>query len=126
MRHSWMGSNSLGVTQNDARKERLIDKHCSKLQCISPQGSRLPSALVAGTALAGVLGVLCALRVSAESAATPENASPALDEIVVTASKRVSTVQDTPISISAVSGNELLARGVASLIHRYVQAIARI
>jgi outer membrane receptor protein involved in Fe transport len=33
----------------------------------------------------------------------------------VTASKRVSTVQDTPISISAVSGNDLLARGVASL-----------
>ena len=33
---------------------------------------------------------------------------------MVTASKRASTVQDTPISISAVSGADLLARGVAS------------
>jgi outer membrane receptor protein involved in Fe transport len=38
-----------------------------------------------------------------------------LDELVVTAQKRVSTVQDTPISISAVSGDDLLARGVSSL-----------
>jgi iron complex outermembrane receptor protein len=34
---------------------------------------------------------------------------------VVTASKRVSTVQDTPISISAVTGEDLQARGIASL-----------
>jgi iron complex outermembrane receptor protein len=38
-----------------------------------------------------------------------------LDEIVVTAQKRISTVQTTPISISVVSGDDLLARGVASL-----------
>jgi iron complex outermembrane receptor protein len=35
-----------------------------------------------------------------------------LQEIVVTAEKRASTVQDTPISITAVSGDEILARGV--------------
>ena len=38
-----------------------------------------------------------------------------LDEIVVTAQKRSSTIQTTPISISAVSGDDLRARGVASL-----------
>jgi iron complex outermembrane receptor protein len=38
-----------------------------------------------------------------------------LAEVVITAEKRVSTVQDTPISISAVSGDALLTRGVASL-----------
>jgi iron complex outermembrane recepter protein len=38
-----------------------------------------------------------------------------LAEVVVTAQKRVSTVQETPISISAVSGEDLQARGVASL-----------
>jgi iron complex outermembrane recepter protein len=43
-----------------------------------------------------------------------ESASP-LAEVVVTAQKRVSTVQDTPISISAVTGDDLLARGVVSL-----------
>jgi iron complex outermembrane recepter protein len=63
----------------------------------------------------GVLGLFFALSAYAESAVTPENAGAALEEIVVTASKRVSTVQDTPISISAVTGNDLLARGVASL-----------
>ena len=43
------------------------------------------------------------------------NNSGELAEVVVTAQKRVSTVQDTPISISAVSGDDLQARGVASL-----------
>jgi iron complex outermembrane recepter protein len=50
----------------------------------------------------------------AQSVPDTESASP-LAEVVVTAQKRVSTVQNTPISISAVSGDELLARGVVSL-----------
>jgi outer membrane receptor protein involved in Fe transport len=49
-----------------------------------------------------------------ESSASGDGPS-ALEEIVVTAQKRVSTVQTTPISISAVSGDDLQARGVASL-----------
>ncbi len=38
-----------------------------------------------------------------------------LDEIVVTAQKRVSTVQSTPISITAVTGEDLQVRGISSL-----------
>ena len=72
-------------------------------------------AMVAGAAMTGVLGLFVAFKVNADSAVTSENAGGALEEIVVTASKRASTVQDTPISISAVTGNDLLARGVASL-----------
>jgi iron complex outermembrane recepter protein len=49
-----------------------------------------------------------------DSPVLADNPSP-IDEIVVTAQKRVSTVQTTPISISAVSGDDLLARGVSSL-----------
>ena len=71
--------------------------------------------LIVGTSVIGFLGFISALRAAAESIVTPENASASLDEIVVTASKRASTVQDTPISISAVSGDDLQARGVASL-----------
>jgi iron complex outermembrane receptor protein len=38
-----------------------------------------------------------------------------LDDIVVTAQKRASTVQETPISISAVSGDDLQDRGITSV-----------
>src|ERR1700761_8090931 len=48
----------------------------------------------------------------AEGTDTPE---PAVEEVVITAQKRLSTAQSTPISIFAVSGDELTARGVSSL-----------
>src|SRR6202167_4197164 len=96
---SWMDSISFGGKQNDA----------------PPINSKRLLALVAATAMTGVLGPSFALEVNAESAVTPESASATLDEVVVTASKRISTVQDTPISITAVSGEELQARGVSSL-----------
>jgi iron complex outermembrane recepter protein len=38
-----------------------------------------------------------------------------MTEVTITAQKRASTVQETPISITAVSGDDLQARGVASL-----------
>src|SRR6202167_3492358 len=84
-------------------------------QLISLITSKRLRGVIAATAMTGVLGVSFALKANAQPAATAENASPALDEIVVTASKRISTVQDTPISITAVSGDDLQARGVASL-----------
>src|SRR5580692_4094063 len=70
---------------------------------------------VAATAITALLGLSSAPTANAEPVVTPESASGALEAIVVTASKRVSMVQDTPISIAAVSGNDLLARGVSSL-----------
>jgi iron complex outermembrane receptor protein len=67
------------------------------------------------TAMAGVLAALVALKANAQPVATADDGGASLDEIVVTASKRVSTVQGTPISITAITGDDLLARGVASL-----------
>ena len=69
---------------------------------------------IVSTASIGILAFSFAVEAYADSEAEAESV-PALDEIVVTAQKRVSTVQNTPISISAVSGSDLLARGVSSL-----------
>ncbi len=50
----------------------------------------------------------------AHAASNPSPPQGADSEIIVTASKRVSTVQTTPISISAVGGAELQQRGITS------------
>src|SRR5258708_15893149 len=65
-------------------------------------------------ALLCVTGMSFAFRAQAESPALVDNSS-SIDEVVVTAQKRTSTIQTTPISITAVTGEDLLARGVASL-----------
>lgn len=56
-----------------------------------------------------------ALEAQAQSVAVAETARPAIEEVVVTAEKRASTIQKTPESIEAFSGGELQDRGVTSL-----------
>ncbi len=62
--------------------------------------------IVPATALLGVSGVAVAQQ---------ETKSDQLQEIVVTAQKRVSTVQDTPISITALTGRDLGERGITDI-----------
>ena len=65
--------------------------------------------------LAAVLAV--SSRASAQSAETAQSGTASatpLQEIVVTAEKRSSTVQKTPISITAVSGADLQEQGISS------------
>jgi outer membrane receptor protein involved in Fe transport len=61
----------------------------------------------------GITALIGAESVRAESA--DPGSGDQLQEIVVTAEKRASTVQTTPMSIAAVSGEALLDRGIASL-----------
>jgi iron complex outermembrane receptor protein len=61
--------------------------------------------------VSSVLGLLAALGAAPAIAQT----SDALQEIVVTAEKRASTVQDTPISMTAVSGDLMREQGIANL-----------
>jgi len=77
------------------------------------QPNTRPAAKIFMVALLCVTGVFFALRAHPESPALVDNPS-SLDEIVVTAQKRTSSIQTTPISITAVTGEDLLARGVAS------------
>ncbi len=60
----------------------------------------------------GMAGLLAGAAVAQT---TPHSDSGQLEEITVTAEKRESTVQSTPISITAVSGADIEARGLTDL-----------
>jgi iron complex outermembrane recepter protein len=62
---------------------------------------------------AGVLSALCLADVAAAADATDDSVG--LGEITITAEKYKSTIQDTPISISALSGEQLAASGITSV-----------
>jgi outer membrane receptor protein involved in Fe transport len=61
---------------------------------------------------------LCSAATGAAAAATAAASaeSDTLADVVITATKRESTVQDTPISVTAVSAEELTDRGISSFI----------
>ena len=66
---------------------------------------------LAMTALLSSTAMSVALEARADSAPVAGSAA-LVSEVVVTAQKRSSTVQDTPISITAIGGQDLQARGM--------------
>jgi outer membrane receptor protein involved in Fe transport len=63
----------------------------------------------------GLLSLACSARFAAAADATAANDEAGLVEIVVTAEKYNSTIQNTPISISAMSGEQLAAAGITTV-----------
>jgi iron complex outermembrane recepter protein len=66
----------------------------------------------AGMLSGTVIAAACALAVPRAAAQMAEAESPTLAEVVVTAQKRESTVEKTPISMTAVTGSDLQERGI--------------
>jgi outer membrane receptor protein involved in Fe transport len=75
----------------------------------------LLAALACSTALTGAAWAQQA-PVAAPPAAAAAESPQGLEEIVVTAEKRASTVQKTPISITVFTGAELQAQGISDLL----------
>lgn len=67
--------------------------------------------LANGTAIAAMLAGGAVLAAADASVAVGTD----LEEVIVTANKKISTVQQTPIAVSAHSGEELNERGITSL-----------
>jgi len=60
----------------------------------------------------GILGQTAKAQQAASSSGTAAQPATQIEEITVTASKRAGTVQDTPISVSAYSGQDIQDRGI--------------
>ena len=81
----------------------------------SPIFKRLPLALALASSTM-IAGFPARAQANAPAPAVEQPAQAGqLEEIVVTAEKRSSTVQTTPISITAISGNQLTAQGISGL-----------
>jgi iron complex outermembrane recepter protein len=87
------------------RNSRRLIRRTSK-------GSALP--LLCMLALTRVCAGAPAPSMEASGAALP-NGDTSLEEIVVTAEKRESTIQDIPISITALTGDQLESRGIDTI-----------
>jgi iron complex outermembrane receptor protein len=94
-----------------------VERHHSRPTLSASRLSMWCGSLVGAACLTGVSWGAPA---ATDAAATTANDESGLEEITVTAERYVSTIQNTPISISALSGEQLQAQGITT-----VQEIAR-
>lgn len=77
--------------------------------------ARVGLATVVAT-LAGVLTLASSVALAQSAATQPSSGGDQLEEVVVTAQFRAETAQETPISITAVTGEQLLQQGAQNII----------
>src|SRR5260221_14644881 len=78
------------------------------------RGARMPRSAVAAAAVG--LGWFGAAALADQAGPGAQAPVADLQEVVVTAEKRVSTVQKTPISVTAITGSDLQAQGVTDFL----------
>ncbi|MBV8497318.1 MAG: TonB-dependent receptor, partial [Gammaproteobacteria bacterium] len=67
------------------------------------------------TCLAALVGVAMTLAPAGAAAQQSSQGATGLEEVVVTATKRTTTLQETPISIAAVSGDDIVREGIPDI-----------
>jgi outer membrane receptor protein involved in Fe transport len=82
---------------------------------VSDVRRRLPLWLSGSSPFAICLLAATAFSLPARAETGGEAAAPQVPEVIVTAQKRISTVQSTPISVTAITGNQLRAQGIAQI-----------
>jgi iron complex outermembrane recepter protein len=98
-----MGRTQLAATPDSSRPEKATG---------AAQRALRRGAWRAAAACGGFLGAICLPQLAA--AATPPSDS-GLQEVIVTAEKYKSTIQETPISLSALGGDQLVAAGITNI-----------
>lgn len=105
--------------------DRLLDSRVYLLKPVNAERNDLRLAFSSDNARSrakkAITTLLCATASSLSLTAYAQSASPpttdkakVLGEVVVTSQKRASTVQKTPVSITAVSGDDLQDRGITN------------
>jgi iron complex outermembrane receptor protein len=99
------------IKQSAAKRAIHTNEPSRTAARIHPPGHPARGLLASGTAIMAMLAVGPAFAAADGSTA----AGAVLEEVTVTANKKISTVQQTPIALSAYSGDELNERGIANL-----------
>ena len=70
---------------------------------------------VRASSLGGILLPLSCLAVAGNAAGQTADPAPGMDEIVVTAEKRATNLQDTPIAVSVLTGDDVTRSGISGM-----------
>src|SRR6476619_5510301 len=84
-----------------------------------PHTSRTPMLSVAARRNVLKGSIRAALALAAVTVLSPAHAADPMEEIVVTARKRVETLQEVPLAVTAINAEQLQAQGISNVVDTY-------